>query len=145
MRPASTLSARHRGDRVGDVPCLHPLLHQIVGDGHMHAGPRAVREQEGDGALVARAECIHDEADLITIFQIRIGDVQLDITAWWWQLLPRLACHSDDVADPSNVQHHEIRTGSSHNPAEVSDHLIAALANLRLRAWQRAIAMASRA
>src|SRR5207247_3108722 len=72
-------------------------------------------------------------------------DVQLDIAAWRRQLLPRLACHCDDVADPSDVQHHEIRTGPSHNSAEMSDHLIAALANPRLRAWHSAIAIASRA
>ena len=42
MRPAPALPARHRRDRVDDVPRLHALLHQIVGDSHVHAGALAV-------------------------------------------------------------------------------------------------------
>src|SRR5207302_2491290 len=79
MRPPTTLSTRPRGDRVGDVPRLHPLLHQIVGDAHMHAGALAVREQDGDRALVARAERIHHEPDLIAILEIGVRDVELDV------------------------------------------------------------------
>src|SRR2546427_636706 len=80
MRPAPTLPARHRCDGIGDVPRLHALLHQIVGHGHMHAGVLAVREQDGDRALVARAEHVHHETDLIVVLEGGIGDVQLHVS-----------------------------------------------------------------
>src|SRR5882724_381421 len=80
VRPAPSLPPRDCRDRIGDVTRLHPLLYQIVGDGDVHAGALAVREQHGDRALMARAERVHDEPDLIAVLEVGVRDVELDVT-----------------------------------------------------------------
>ena len=46
MRPPPSLPARHRRDRVGDLSRFHPLLHQVVGDGDMHAGGTTMKVRD---------------------------------------------------------------------------------------------------
>src|SRR4051812_34612351 len=89
-------------------------------------------------------------------------DVQLHVSAGRRQLLPRLHSHSHQVADAADVEHDEVVPGAPDDSTEMSDHsraapaaagpkslratgVVAALAKRLLRAWHRAIAIASRA
>src|SRR5437867_6380461 len=79
MRPPAALAARHRRDRPRDLPGLHALRHQVVGDGDMDPWPLAVREQHRDRALVAGAERVHHQPDLVAVVEIALVDVERDV------------------------------------------------------------------
>src|SRR5258706_7574890 len=73
-------------------------------------------------------------------------DVQLDVSPRWRQQLAGRGRHADHIAHATDVDDHEVRSRAPHHATEVGDHLVAAaLVKRRLRAWQMAIAIASRA
>src|SRR5882762_2494455 len=79
MRTPPAFPARCGRDGIGDLTRLDALGDQIVCDGHMNSGPLARREQDGNSALMLRAEAIHDGRDLVAVVDTRLGKVQLQI------------------------------------------------------------------
>src|SRR6266849_8265953 len=72
-------------------------------------------------------------------------DVEVYVAAGRRNFLARRRAHADHVADAADVEHDEIRARPPNLSSEMGDHLTAARVNCRLRAWQTAMAMASRA
>src|SRR5260370_2245848 len=100
--------------------------------------------------LGGRGEPIEGE---LVLSHVRV-DVQLDLSAWGWQQLSRGRGDADHVADPADVDHHEVGARASHHAREMGDHWncalrapggAATLVKRRLRPWQIAMAIASRA
>src|SRR3989449_11161143 len=79
MRTPPTFPARRGRDGIGDLTRLDALRDQIVCDGHMNSGPLARREQDGNSALMLRAEAIHDRGDLATVVELRLVDMELHV------------------------------------------------------------------
>ena len=73
-------------------------------------------------------------------------NVQVDVAVWRRDTLPSCRRDADHVADSTHVDDNVITSGAQHRPAEMRDHRAGTAAEKRrLRMWQTAIAMASRA
>src|SRR6266576_6506243 len=79
MRTPPAFPARRGRDSIGDLTRLDALGDQIVCDGHMNSGPLARREQEGNSALMLRADAIHDGRDLVAVVELGLVDMELHI------------------------------------------------------------------
>src|SRR6266571_2324717 len=79
MRTPAAFPARGGRDGVGDLTRLDTLGDQIIRDGHVDHGSLAPREQDGNSALMLRAEAIHDRGDLAAVVELGLVDMELHI------------------------------------------------------------------